>query len=438
MRDYLESDDSSSKGMPLYLSAGLSSESSAEMARGIGRARGAFRPYDNYREDTHSNPIMRFLIKRQVVLASIWMVMTDVFLTINYKRLIDHTTNYTMVTVPVLMIILFHLFTVIFLICKIKFPEYMARPFNPRPLVKLAVMDIISSALSAIGSSKTSGHLLPILGQVGIPLTMVASMIIFGESYSNYQYLGAFLVVLFVVVKEVSLPGSSETNDFKYNILYLASNVPDSVSATLRSGLYASKTFHLVKYHYMTNILQMVMGIPMYTVLVANTRTRPDLGVISGTLHDIKAGIYCLFVNRNTIVEQCGQAGSIACDACEGSFKVLGQYLLSNIMMRLASIVLMMNGAVTLIFMLGAIKVPLCSIAFSMSFISGESTTELNGTDVVCFLGMMLAIILYGLGSRKGDEALESDPSEPMLVEYEASDNSLFPNSFQLQRGYSA
>ncbi|KAK1932791.1 hypothetical protein X943_000814 [Babesia divergens] len=371
-----------------------------------------------------------FLRKKQLIIASVVYVIMDVFLTVYYKMVMDHTSNYTLVTMETLTMFIFVVFSVIYAACKYLLPQYMERPFNYRPLLTLSLLDILSNGLSALGSARTSGILLTMLGQIIIPLTMFSSKLMLGKHYNGYQYLGAFMIVTFVAIKEVTLPPSSESNDLKSNIIFLTASVPDSIAASIRSAQYSSESFHLIKYQHFASASQFVMGIPIFAVLMANQLTRPELGFLGGIMHDIKAGLACLYLGHNTIIDQCGSPGLPGCDNCEGGLKVLALYMLTNIIIRLAYIVIMMHGAVTLTFLLGALKVPLCSIAFSIPFISGESASQFDITDVYCFLGIMCSLFIYGIGSRLLTSS-HSAAAEPMLQEFDRSDCSLFERSTQ-------
>ncbi|ORM42346.1 putative chloroquine resistance transporter [Babesia sp. Xinjiang] len=384
-----------------------------DSAASVNPVRGVFR---RLRERT-----VDFVIRRRLVISCVVYVLMDILTTVYYKRLMDHTGNYVMVTMESLVVYFLILFAGIYGICCYFAPTYMSRPFNVQPMLVLSVFDIMGTALSALGSVNTSGILLVMLAQVGIPLTIIACKILLGRKYHEYHYLGAFLIVLFVALKELTLPAVSERNDINSNLLYILACVPDAIASALRSGQYISESFHLVKYQFTAVALQFVFGLPLFGFFISRRLTRPDLGIVDGIAHDVKSGFMCLFLGRNTIVDGCSDTGFPRCDACPGSLGIFVTYLLCNMVIRVAYIVIMLNGTVTLVFLLGTLKVPLCSIAFSLPSISGDSAGEFEFIDVVCFVGIMLSLLLYGTGTSRLESASEHTLEQPLLPESEDS-----------------
>ncbi|GIX61686.1 chloroquine resistance transporter [Babesia caballi] len=364
--------------------------------------------------------LLAFTRKNKLYIACLVYVIMDILTTVHYKRLMDHTGNYAMVTMEALIFYFWCFFATIYAVCNRYYPRYMSEPFDVRPLLVMCAFDTTATALSSVGSVNTSGIRLVLLGQIGIPLTIVACKVILGRRYHFYQYLGSGLIVAFVVLKELTMVGSSANNDFRSNLIYMASCIPDSIASALRSGQYSSGSFHLVKYQLSASTLQVIFGLPVFTFYISRHRTRPDLGFLSGLVHDLQSGLACLFLGRNTIIENCGVEGMGSCDNCEGALGIFFIYLLCNMIIRAAYIVIMMHGTVTLVFLLGTLKVPLCSIAFSLRAISGDSATAFDFTDVFCFVGIMLSLLLYGFGTKQL-ETTSNDLAEPMLPPVRAS-----------------
>ncbi|EDO07942.1 chloroquine resistance transporter family protein [Babesia bovis T2Bo] len=360
-----------------------------------------------------------FVLRRRLIIACFVYVVMDILTTVYYKRLMDHTGNYVMVTMESLVVYFLILFSFIYVACRHFFPEYMSRPFDPHPLFLMGAFDIVATALSAVGSVNTSGILLVMLGQVGIPLTIIACKVILGRKYHKLHYLSSFFIIAFVCLKELTIPAVSERNDIYSNLLYIIACLPDSIASALRSGQYTSDSFHLVKYQFSAMALQFVLGLPVFAFIMSKRHTQPDLGIFGSIVHDIESGLACLFLGRNTIVDGCSETGFPRCDSCEGSLQIFLIYLLCNMIIRVAYIVIMMEGTVTLVFLLGTLKVPLCSIAFSLPAISGDSATDFEFIDVVCFVGIMVSLFLYGTGTKRLENETATRFSTPLLPDRE-------------------
>lgn len=370
--------------------------------------------------------VSRFVKRRQLAIFSLLYLITGVLLQVQDKKLIDHTVNYPLVTMQAAKIVIFVVFSLIYVYCKRAFPDYMSKPFNAMPLVRISLLEITSSAMSAVGSTKTTGVLISMLGQITIPLTMLASYLLLGRRYNSYQNIAAGMIVFFVLAKEFSIQPVSEQNDIRYNAIYMAAKIPEALASCIYISEYDAKSFHIIKYQYFASGLRIVFAVPVMLLFMASQRTRPEMAALSGIWHDVKAGLACLILGRNTIVDQCGGEGLAQCDSCEGALKMLALYVFCSVLVKGIYLTLMVNQGSFLLCSLSAMNAPLSSIAFSTRLISGASTSKLEYIDMVCFTGIMFALIMYGIGSGQKAKGEISDLEEPMIADVEPSECSLF------------
>nr|AYQ96080.1 chloroquine resistance transporter [Babesia duncani] len=342
----------------------------------------------------------------------------DVLTTIYYKRLLDSSTNYALFTMEILMLFFVLAFGLIYIICYFAIPEYMKRTVPMKPLVLLGILDVISNSLSTIGSTYSSGYMMVLLGQIGIPLTIIACKVILSKTYHSFQYIGSAFIFGFVVFQELAHDDSANKNSIKYNLIYMAACIPDAVSSAIKTMLYGSGTMNMVKYQFYVISMQFIISIPMQLIIMAIRQGTDALGTKIWEL--ISNGSLCIFSAINTITDQCGIDEKIRCDECEEAFKLLCYYLIFNIIIRIAYIFIMMQSSATLVFLLGTMKIPLSSLAFSSKKISGSSSVNFNFMDIICFLGICFGLYLYGYGStlqspEEDDNSNQNQLSTPLI-----------------------
>ncbi|EAN32507.1 putative chloroquine resistance transporter [Theileria parva strain Muguga] len=363
----------------------------------------------------------KWLYSKSFGIICIIFVLLDVLTTVFYKRFIDHSKNYVMFSIQVIIFTFWVLICCIALLCFLFNREYMKRHFNVRPLVTLGFLDMLSTGLSANGSAHTSGLMLVLLGQISVPLTMVSCKLILSKKYHFYQYISSAIILIFAVLKPILNRTDTSDNRFYNNMLYLVASVPDSIASALREKQYTSKFFHVVKYQFFGFLFHFFYNI-LYTLLF----TLPFTSVKDyfNSLYNLCVNGYkCIFFGVNTIKENCGPTLIPTCDNCLEAFKIYCLYIIFSSAIRVAYVFIMLDGSVTFTLLLGTVKVPLTSIAFSLRFIAGDSTTSVNFLDVVCFLGIVAGLLLYALGSKKIQE--ETDLLQSPLIDDVESDHEL-------------
>uniref|UniRef100_A0A3B0MQU0 Transporter protein cg10, putative n=1 Tax=Theileria annulata TaxID=5874 RepID=A0A3B0MQU0_THEAN len=363
----------------------------------------------------------KWIYSKSFGIICILFVILDVLTTVFFKRFIDHTKNYVMFTIQVIIFTFWIIVCCIAILCFLFNREYMKRHFNVRPLVFLGFLDMLSTGLSANGSAHTSGLMLVLLGQISVPLTMVSCKLILSKKYHHYQYISSAIILTFAVLKPILNRTDTTDNRFYNNMLYLLASVPDSIASALREKQYTSKFFHVVKYQFFGFLFHFFYNI-LYTLLF----TLP-FNSVKGYFDSLYKlcvnGYKCIFYGVNTITENCGPTLIPTCDNCLEAFKIYCLYILFSSAIRAAYVFIMLDGSVTFTLLLGTVKVPLTSIAFSLRFIAGDSTTSFNLLDVVCFLGIVAGLLLYALGSKKIQE--ETDLLESPLIDDAESEHEL-------------
>ncbi|BAM39935.1 transporter protein cg10 [Theileria orientalis strain Shintoku] len=360
--------------------------------------------------------MLKWLWSKAFAISCIIFVLMDVMTTVFYKRFIDHTRNYIMFSIQLIISTFWFLISIIAVFCLLFKRKYMKRPFDTKPLVFLGFLDMLSTGISAFGSAHTSGLMLVLLGQISVPLTMVSCKLFLSKKYHHFQYISALIILFFAILKPMVNRTDTSDNRFYNNVLYLIASIPDAISSALREKQYTSKFFHVIKYQFFAFMFHF-----FYNILYTLVTLLPSKGFYSyfESLYDLYVnGFKCVFKGVNTIVEKCGPTIHPTCDNCKDAFKIYCMYIVFSSVIRIAYVFIMLDGSVTFTLLLGTVKVPLTSIAFSLHFIAGDSTTSLNFLDIVCFLGIVCGLLLYALGSKRSqDEHQLLD--QPLLEDHE-------------------
>ncbi|AFZ79087.1 hypothetical protein BEWA_019320 [Theileria equi strain WA] len=358
--------------------------------------------------------ILQWLKSQAFTLSCIAFVLMDALITVMYKRLIDHTKNYVMVTMQIIIGTFASLIGIVYIFCSIFFKEYMSRPFSPRPLFVLGVLDMFSTGLTAIGSTHTSGFMLVLLSQIGVPLTMLTCYLILSKKYHRYQYISSVFILTFAVLKPLLSRDDSTNNRLFHNLIFMGSCIPDSIAAALRERQYTSRFFHVVKYQFYSLWLHFGFNL-LFTTFTLPYTGGGILGYFENLAKLFFDGYKCLFFGINSIVDNCGYGKRVTCDDCGEAAKIFFIYLILSTILRISYVLIMMDGSVTFTFLLGTVKVPLTSIAFSLHFIAGDSVSTFGTLDLVCFFGIVGGLILYSVGSKCMQEARGEELSQPLM-----------------------
>mmetsp|Transcript_17363 Transcript_17363/g.40381 ORF Transcript_17363/g.40381 Transcript_17363/m.40381 type:complete len:502 (-) Transcript_17363:35-1540(-) len=348
-------------------------------------------------------------------------------------------------------------------------PQQVAT-MNKKQFATMGMLDCITCTLLTFAAVYLPGSLLILLPQAAIPISMILSKHIKGESYERYQYFGAAVVVVGILVVLEPLVTHRHENDMvceafdqeKYCMLCNEETTEDgclshisgssghsyadlidgqqdqvcrwiSPDSAESSGLSAStKTlicFATVLACFPMSLSsiykEMSLGgaqnidpiflngwVGLFQLLFSVPMSVPAGMASSPTIwpdelpSNIIDGVLCYF-GLNSIDSGCHP------DHCEGSPLFVNLFLVFNILFNILLIFMLKYGSSNVLFLSSTVMVPLGNLIFALPFIPGH--TPLKDSDVAGLLLIMSGLVAYRFGSAVYLQCSMSNWLPPLL-----------------------
>eukprot|EP00934_Nitzschia_sp_Nitz4_P006884 Nitzschia sp. Nitz4//scaffold1_size375055//3591//5220//NITZ4_000202-RA/size375055-augustus-gene-0.657-mRNA-1//1//CDS//3329540823//6874//frame0 len=316
---------------------------------------------------------------------------------------------------------------------------------SKKPFMVMGFLDALASSMQILSMVYLPGKLIVLLPQAAIPLTMLGSRCILGERFTQYQYLGALVVfmgivlVLFPVVTQQhapeftcqSLDGThfcplcqAETtqadceshhmeDDFMTDTVYcqwvskqvalrdddtlvpfwsmvmVASCIP-MVLSSLYKQVALQVQLDPILVNGWVSVFQFIFGLIMVfpAGYLSSPRVKP---------HEIAPNWWhasqCLFSRTNTVDDGCHP------DDCSHAALWVHLALLSSVLYSVSMILVLKYGSASLLYLGLTVTVPLGHLAFSLN-----TPSDTYSADVTGLIVLVAGLILYRFGHEEEDE----------------------------------
>lgn len=272
----------------------------------------------------------------------------------------------------------------------------------------IAVLDALTVIISLIGLIKTTGNIQSFILQLSIPVNMFFCFFILNYKYHICNYIGASLIVLVIAIVEIKMSyETEEENSILFNFIYIAALIPTSFSNMTRETIFKK---------YKTNVPKLMAGVAVLqiftTFLVLPVYTLPILKQAQINLYDIgpiiKHGLECLFLGKNTIVDNCGYNMTRLCDDCENAWKTFTVFSFFSVCDNLISCYIIDKFSTMTYTIVNCIQGPAITIAYYFKFVAGDVVRKPRMLDFVTLIGYFIGSIIYRTGNiileRKEEE----------------------------------
>ncbi len=98
-----------------------------------------------------------------------------------------------------------------------------------KPFVVMGALDALAGIMQTFSATYLSGSLLVLLTQSAIPISMVLSRYLLSAKYNKFQYFGAFIVTIGIVV--VLVPSMQGGDSPLWAIMMMLSTIPMTLSS---------------------------------------------------------------------------------------------------------------------------------------------------------------------------------------------------------------
>ena len=286
-----------------------------------------------------------------------------------------------------------------YIIPMIRYTNVISKEQQEIPKYKFAIMGVYDSLAGIMQTFAvnyiTNSSTIVLVQQSAIPISMIISKITLKAQYTNAQYLGAFVVLLGIVV--VLIPtssGHSDTDsDNAVELVWIAvlvvSCVPMCLSSVYKEKALGETEIDVVYLNGWVAVFQFLFAIPL-CIPSSQIINIP----ISGILPNLYGGALC-WMGINSITDH---NGSVNPDDCASAPLFVNLYLCFNVVYNILIIVILKHGSANILWMASTVIVPLSNVAFSLKFMPGH--TELTKWDLIGLIVIMIGLVLYRFMSQ--------------------------------------
>ncbi|RHY29419.1 hypothetical protein DYB32_005151 [Aphanomyces invadans] len=257
------------------------------------------------------------------------------------------------------------------------------------PKCKFAVMgalDSVAGILQVFAATYLGGSLLILLGQAAIPVSMGISKFLLKTKYSWYQYVGAVVVavgILVVLGPSMRSSGGGDHSTVLWSAVMIASCIPMCLSSVYKEIALGQAELDAVYLNGWIAVFQFILSIPLSfpAAMIGSPPVRP---------HDLPKNLYdgmqC-YMGHNTILDGPHP------DDCEKATLFVTIYIFFNVGYNLLIILMLKFGSANLLWLAMTIMVPLGNVAFTFPFMPEHQ--PLHTTDVVGLVVIMVGLFVY-------------------------------------------
>lgn len=319
------------------------------------------------------------------------------------NRIFGRLQTYPMHNYPIFMsflsVVIYIPICFLYIIPMITFTSKISKEQQEIPKYKFAVMGAYDSLAGimqtfAINYISNSG-LIVLVQQSAIPISMAISKIALQAQYTNAQYLGAFVVLLGIVV--VLIPtllannsnvhtesSSDEATQLAWIFVLIISCIPMCLSSVYKEKALGETEIDVVYLNGWVAVFQFLIAIPLCV---------PSAQVINMSVDEIipnlKGGLLC-WMGINSITED---DDMVRADNCSQAPLFVSTYLVFNVVYNILIVVILKHGSANILWMASTAIVPLSNVAFSLKIMPGHQPLKI--WDIIGLFVIMFGLVLY-------------------------------------------
>lgn len=231
----------------------------------------------------------------------------------------------------------------------------------------------------------TNASTIVLVQQSAIPISMLISKISLQAKYTTYQYIGACVVLLGIVVVLIptllapaaAASSVSASSQLMWILILVLSCVPMCLSSVYKEKALGEMEIDVVYLNGWVAVFQFLISIPLCV---------PSASVINipldGIMDNMKGGMLC-WMGYN----------SLPSDNCAAGPLYVTLYLFFNIIYNILIVVILKHGSANIMWMASTVIVPLSNVAFSLNFMPGH--VPLKSWDIYGLLVIMMGLVVY-------------------------------------------
>jgi len=327
-----------------------------------------------------------------------------------------------------------------------------------KPFAVMGFLDCLAGIMQIFAATYLPGPLLILLSQMAIPVSMILSKNMLNATYQPYQYVGAVVVAMGIIVvlapslndsgsetcqaydedkfcsicEDITdadtcgaqLDGdttichwdtakSSSTQLLIWAGVMVVSCVPMTLSSIYKEKALGDTELDPVFLNGWIAVFQFLFSIPL--AIPAALAGQPPI-YPSDLWDNLTGGLKC-WVGGDTIDSGCNP------DDCDLAPLFVNIYLVFNVSYNILIILILKFGNANILWLAMTIMVPVGNLTFALPFMKDYGGSELQPTDIIGLVVIMGGLCLYRFGASAWnkffgegeEEALENDGTKPLL-----------------------
>lgn len=264
-----------------------------------------------------------------------------------------------------------------------KIPEEQLKlPY--KPFAVMGALDAVAGIMQVFAVTYLPGPLVILLQQSAIPISMVISKYLINAKYNLYQYLGAVVVAVGIVV--VLAPTISGGGSIIWALVMMVSCVPMTLSSVYKEISLGETELDPMYLNGMIAVFQ--LGFSLLLCVPSSLASDPPVPV-DELPQNLYNGLKC-FVGISSLTckddEDDEECNPDKCMPNGPTFVVC--YLIFNQLYNLLILLILKYGSANILWMAMTLMVPLGNAAFTLPFVPENQSlrpTDIIGLVVICF-----------------------------------------------------
>ena len=254
-----------------------------------------------------------------------------------------------------------------------------------RHLARIGCFDALNSILGTYATPYLSVILMTVLDKVGLPLTMIASILYLGTRYTKTHYLGGFLTLYGVMVSFIpNFDKGDQVKNPYWLAIYLFSLVPAVASYCYKQRHLQGTTLDIWWMNAWISIWQIGVGLLTFPVLFAPLPTGDNV-------HGSDVGRYLLDATK------CQFAGINASptDNCGDALVLFVMYQFISTVANILMFTIIRRWSSTVYIIMNTMKMPITAWLGSYPSLVGSQASPIGPADAFSFVMIAVGVAVY-------------------------------------------
>ena len=282
---------------------------------------------------------------------------------------------------------------------------------NQKDIIKLSILDGLSSQISSFSIPFLSVVSITILDKLTLPLNMLVSKLYLKKVYFKNHYLSLFLTIFAIMITFIPSFQENRDNYWWAIILYILSIFPSVGSFVYKDKLLV-QPINIWWMNTYISIWQFIFGLLLLPLMFIPVGIKNLNYIPPSEFADyMKDGSKCQFLGINSRDK----------DECQLSFVLMMSYQIISTLINIIMFEIIKHGSSTYFILINCLKIPIQFWLGSIKSLAGENYSPVNINNLFTAILLIVSILVY----NDTPEGTETNHQFNSLDYNELNDNNL-------------